>query len=187
MSEKFNVIVADCPWSFSDKLTMNSVRRGAEANYNTMSLEELKALPVSEWSSENAILALWVPSSLIQDGLDVMKAWGFIQKQIYTWVKTSKNGNLGFGMGRHFRGCTEHALIGTRGKINPKSKSERNCDLSLSLPHSQKPELLQDRLEKMYDGPFLELFARRSRNGWTCVGNECPDTPSQDIRTWSPF
>jgi len=184
--KRFKVIVADPPWSFDDKLTMSDVKRGAESQYDTLSLEDIKNLPVNNWADENAILALWVPSSLIQDGLDTMKAWGFTQKQIYTWVKITKNNNLGFGMGRHFRGCTEHALIGTRGVIAPFSKSERNCDLHLSLKHSQKPEQLQDKLELMYTGPYLELFARRDRSSWHCVGNECSGTLGLDIRDWKP-
>ncbi len=184
--EKFKVVVADCPWSFSDKLTMNSVARGAESNYPVLKLEDIKRLPVWDWTQPNSVLALWVPSSMIQDGLDVMNSWGFTQKQIYTWVKKAKNGNLGFGMGRHFRGCTEHALIGTKGKMSPESKSERNCDIHLSLPHSKKPETLQDQLEKMYHGPYLELFARRNKPNWFCVGNECPRTEGMDIRDWNP-
>mgnify|MGYP006921281366 CR=1 FL=1 len=187
--QKFNVVVADPPWNFSDKLTMSTVARGAEANYSVMNLQDIKALPVYNWTSENALLALWVPSSMIQDGLDVMKAWGFNQKQIYTWVKTTKTGGLGFGMGRHFRGCTEHALIGVKGKLSPISKSERNCDLHNSTPHSQKPEQLQNKLEQMYTGPYLELFARRARPGWICVGNEIEQTRDSfntDIRDWNP-
>jgi N6-adenosine-specific RNA methylase IME4 len=183
--QKFKVVVADCPWQFSDKLTMSTVARGAEANYSVLKLEDIMRLPVWDWTQESAMLALWVPSSMLQDGLNVMNAWGFNQKQIYTWVKTSKKGGLGFGMGRHFRGCTEHALIGTKGKNNPLSKSERNCDQHLSLPHSAKPETLQNQLEKMYPGPYLELFARRIRPNWTCIGNELGDS-SIDIREWNP-
>jgi N6-adenosine-specific RNA methylase IME4 len=184
--QKFKVIVADCPWAFNDKLKMSSVARGAEANYDLLNIEDIKRIPVWNWVQDNSILALWVPSSLLQDGMDTMKAWGYNQKQIYTWVKTSKKGGLGFGMGRYFRGCTEHALIGTKGKIGPLSKSERNCDLHLSLPHSQKPETLQNQLEKMYpEGPYLELFARRQRPGWCCIGNEVPGM-SIDIRDWEP-
>jgi N6-adenosine-specific RNA methylase IME4 len=189
--EKFKVIVADPPWSFNDKLTMNSVKRGAESNYRTMTLEDIVTLPVISWAQEDAILALWIPSALIYDGLRVMQSWGFEMKQIYTWVKTCKNPDiynqgLAFGMGHHFRGCTEHALIGTRGKIKPLSRSQRNCDLDQALRHSKKPESLQDKLEKMYNGPYLELFARRDRPNWTCIGNECPSTMGLDIRDWNP-
>lgn len=89
--KKYNIVVADLPWSFSDPLAMDSTPRGAEANYKTMTLEDLKNLPVKELADpDGAILALWVPSSMLQDGLDVMKAWGFNHKQTYVWVKTKK-------------------------------------------------------------------------------------------------
>jgi N6-adenosine-specific RNA methylase IME4 len=183
----FRVIIADPPWAFSDKLKMEKVKRGAEANYATLGIKDILALPVAEWAMKDALLALWVPSSLLQDGMDVLKAWGFEQKQIYTWVKMTRTNKVAFGMGRQFRGATEHALIGTRGKPKPESKSQRNVDLSPALAHSAKPGRLHDRLELMYpEGPFLELFARRGRPGWTCVGNQSPDYAGVDIRAWQP-
>jgi N6-adenosine-specific RNA methylase IME4 len=186
--KKFRVVVADPPWAFSDKLKMSDVKRGAEANYRTLTIADICKLPVADWVEKDSILALWTPSSLLTDGMRVMESWGFKQKQIYTWVKETKRGGIAFGMGRQFRGATEHALIGTRGSPKPASKSERNVDLWVGLPHSKKPERLQERLEKMYpDGPYLELFARRSRPGWTCFGNEAPGFKGIDVREWSPF
>jgi N6-adenosine-specific RNA methylase IME4 len=187
MTTKYRVVVADPPWAFSDKLKMSDVKRGAEANYRTLTIKDIAALPVPDWCYADALLALWVPSSLLADGMHVMEKWGFVQKQIYTWVKTTKNGGIAFGMGRQFRGATEHALIGTRGRPKPASKSERNIDHFLGLPHSKKPEQLQDRLEKMYpEGPYLELFARRVRDNWMCVGNQAPGLEGVDIRDWYP-
>lgn len=187
--ERFRVVVADPPWSFNDKLSMSEVKRGAEANYTTLTTDDIAALPVASWCQSDALLALWVPSSLLVDGLATMRAWGFEQKQIYTWVKSSSTG-LAFGMGRYFRGCTEHALIGTRGKVSKRvtSKSERNAELSPALLHSKKPAALQERLERMLPGgPYLELFARRSRPGWVCFGNEAPGFEGMDVRKWDPF
>lgn len=92
MSKTFQVIVADPPWSFSDKLTMAEVARGAEANYSVMTMRDIKDLPISQYADPNgSVLALWVPSSLLQDGLDTMKAWGYTHKQTYVWVKTKKD------------------------------------------------------------------------------------------------
>lgn len=105
-----------------------------------------------------------------------------------SWVKTSSTG-LAFGMGRYFRGCTEHALIGTRGKCSQLvvSKSERNAEQTPALPHSQKPYGLHECIERMFPaGRWLELFARRERKGWLCVGNEAPGYEDIDIRNWSP-
>ena len=88
---KYQVIVVDPPYNFRDKLSMSDVKRGAEANYSTMTLEEIKELPIKDISDPNgAILCLWVPSTLLQDGLDVMSAYGYTYKQMCVWVKTKK-------------------------------------------------------------------------------------------------
>jgi N6-adenosine-specific RNA methylase IME4 len=89
-------------------------------------------------------------------------------------------------MGRYFRGCSEQCLIGTRGKVSKlvQSKSERNVILAPKMPHSQKPEQLQSALERMLPGPYLEMFARRKRKGWTTVGLEVGS--GHDLRTWKP-
>lgn len=92
MTQQFKVIVADPPWPFSDKLKMSEVARGAEANYDVMTIKDIKELPMSKFADpDGCILALWVPSSLLQEGLDTMKAWGFEHKQTYIWVKIKKN------------------------------------------------------------------------------------------------
>lgn len=199
---KFTVIVADPPWSFNDKLTMSDVKRGAASQYPTLTTGILAGLPVSQLAAADALLALWVPSALLEDGMRIMSAWGFTHKGIYTWVKIAKDemrtdpdaketekADLAFGMGRYFRGCTEHALIGVRGKAAAlvESHSERNVELHSALPHSAKPEGLQDRLARMFacekgKDNRLELFARRDKPGWVCVGNEVGD--KLDIRDW---
>ncbi len=227
---KFNIIVADPPYSFSDKLTMTDVPRGAQANYDVLNMKAIKELEVESIAADDALLALWVPSSMLQDGLDIMKLWGFEQKQTFVWAKTVKEplskwikkelaslkdlnkqgvkksspadwlkliSRLGisasilndyvlaFGMGRTFRQTHEICLIGTRGKIYTKlkDKSQRSVLFDVNLKHSAKPEGLQDRLELMFpDTKKLEMFARRKRYSWSCVGNECPDSIGEDIR-----
>lgn len=97
MKDKFTVICADPPYGFFDQLNNSDVKRGAAANYSTMTNEDIKNLPVGSIADSNgAVLALWVPSSLLQTGLDVMKAWGFEHKQTYVWVKTKKDGFSNF-------------------------------------------------------------------------------------------
>lgn len=216
---KFRVITADPPWSFGDNLSMSKVKRGASANYNTVSIPELKELPVEELAEDDAILVLWVPSSLLSDGIAVMEAWGFRQTQTHIWVKTKKQpfqylqhelvralkdipktgltglvktalaqfsaaNILAFGMGRLFRQTHELALVGVRGKIyaHLENKSQRSVHFFPATKHSTKPEALQDMLDKMFpSGNRLEMFARRTRQGWICVGNECPSTVGEDI------
>jgi len=225
MSKKFRVIVADPPWPFKDSLKMSEVKRGAEANYSVMSIKDIRELPMQPFidTRNGTILALWVPSSLLQEGLDTMKSWGFAHKQTYVWVKTKKqpltellkyftkqltkdiknlqrfeaikrfiaavgqfkySTMLAFGMGRLFRQTHEICLIGvSNSKIykSLKNKSQRSVSFAPNLRHSAKPEDLQDSLDIMFPaGNRLELFARRHRPGWVCLGNEiCND---EDIR-----
>jgi N6-adenosine-specific RNA methylase IME4 len=88
---KFKIIIADPPWQTSDKLTMSAVKRGAESHYNTMSTKELCELPINDMANQSGcVLALWVIGSMLDDGMQVMKAWGFSQKQVYVWCKTKK-------------------------------------------------------------------------------------------------
>jgi N6-adenosine-specific RNA methylase IME4 len=212
MSEKFSIIVSDPPWLFADQLTMSNVKRGASSNYSTMTNSEIAQLPVKDiCNPDGALLALWVPSSILEDGLLVMKAYGFTLKQSWIWVKTKKdpfknlkkklkksnqidwdqidwNDFLSFGLGRLGRNMHEVVLIGTRGKIykNLKNKSQRTVFFApAQTKHSQKPEILQDKLELMFPGESvkkLEMFGRRSRPGWRVIGNEALDTMGQDIR-----
>lgn len=221
MSKSFNIIVADPPWNFKDSLKMSDVARGASSNYSVMSILDIKQLPVKDITDPNgAVLALWVPSSLLQEGLDTMNAWGFKHKQTYVWVKTKKQplkdlatiikpfapitllnlksyikqvGHivknapislaLSFGMGRLFRQTHEICLIGTSSNKIYKlleNKSQRSVCFAENLKHSAKPEALQSSLEIMFPkAEKLEMFARRTRSGWTCLGNEID---GQDIR-----
>jgi N6-adenosine-specific RNA methylase IME4 len=92
---KFQVIVADPPWSPSDSLSMSSVKRGAAANYPVLSVDQICELPVKKVADpDGCVLALWVLGSMLEDGLRVMKAWGFEQKQVYVWVKTKKQSSI---------------------------------------------------------------------------------------------
>lgn len=88
---KFRVIVSDPPWGFSDKLTMSDVKRGAASNYKTLTIKDIKNIPVEAVADDDSILCLWVPSSLLQEGMNVMSAWGFRQTQTWVWVKTKKD------------------------------------------------------------------------------------------------
>ena len=226
MGKKFSVIVADPPWPFKDSLKMSDVKRGAQANYDTMTMQEIRELPVEKaCNPDGAVLCLWVPGSLLQEGLDTMKAWGFDHKQTYIWVKTVKYKfkrftkwikksilkhpqiaydkfaydraikavmtnlpnidlveELAFGMGRLFRQSHEICLIGTRGSVYASlaNKSQRSVCFAENLRHSAKPDDLQESLEAMFPKTRkLELFARRLRPGWTCLGNEID---GKDIR-----
>ena len=186
----FQVIAADPPWPFNDKLKMSEVKRGAEAQYSLMTMDDIIGLGplVQAVALPDSVLALWVPGSLLAQGLQTMAAWGFRQTQVYTWVKTAKGYSpgdepvpLGFGMGRLFRGCSEVALVGVRGSPYKAlvNKSQRNVSLAYNQGHSIKPDNLQGSLDLMFSGPKLELFGRRKLPGWTVLGNQ---VTGNDIR-----
>jgi N6-adenosine-specific RNA methylase IME4 len=196
--QPFQLIVADPPWIFADKLKQDpNVRRGSADHYAVMRDDDVALLGASLQTlvAADAALALWVPAAKLDAGLRVMRNWGFIHKTCITWVKTSRSlmstgggrygdVHLAFGMGRYFRAATELCLFGVRGRFQPTgSHSERNVILCPALPHSRKPEELQRSLELMYPHAIrrLELFARRDREGWTCTGLECPSTFGEDV------
>jgi N6-adenosine-specific RNA methylase IME4 len=195
---KFSIICSDPAWDFSDALKHSDVNRGAASNYPTLSIDDIKALPVKDIADpEGCLLALWCPSSLLKEGIEVMEAYDFVLKQTYCWVKTKKdvagyqnpNEMLGFGMGRLFRNTHEICLIGINSTAIYKklaNRSQRTVSLAPNEGHSIKPGHLQDSLELMFpklgkenDPQYLELFARRQRKNWVCLGNEID---GKDIR-----
>jgi N6-adenosine-specific RNA methylase IME4 len=188
LKRKYGVIVADPPWRFDDKLKYGGkVIRGVSDMYPTLGISEIKGLPVGAVADENCLLALWVPSAFLQAGLEVMNAWGFDYRQLWIWGKTAKTNpnKLAFGMGRLGRNCHEPCLIGIKGKYTKhlQDHSQRNLFLHPTTKHSAKPEQLQDSLELMFpEWKKLELFARRDRPNWDCIGNECPSTLNEDVR-----
>lgn len=195
-ASKFRVIVCDPPWGFNDRLKMSTTRRGAASHYPTLTAATISELRLGELAEEDSVLVLWYPDSFLRDAIRCFDSWGFRQTQQWTWVKSSKTETrldddvpddirLAFGMGRLARNCCEHMLVGVRGSPyrHLVSHSVRNVFVRPSTPHSTKPEAVQDALDEMFPGSNrLEVFARRQRPGWTCIGNESPSTDDEDIR-----
>lgn len=168
----FKVLSADPPWRFGDKLPGKS--RGAAKNYKTLSVEEICKFGLPPLSSD-CVLFLWRVSAMQEEALKVCRAWGFIPYAELVWQKRTKHGKKHFGMGRIVRASHETCLIGVREK-RPKVK-KKNVRSTFDAPvgrHSQKPEAFYDLIESLFDGPYVELFARRHRPGWVCFGNELP-------------
>lgn len=183
---KFQVIVSDPPWGFNDglKKMKRPVKRSAASQYKVMKPADIAALDVPSLADPTGcLLALWVPGSMLVQGLDVMHAWGFKMKQTFVWVKLKKdyrdeddwNQSTRVGMGRLFRQSHEIALIGTSGKsVYPwlEDHAQRSVAFDLNPGHSTKPPTLQERLEVMFpEANRMEMFARRNRPGWTCIGD----------------
>jgi N6-adenosine-specific RNA methylase IME4 len=166
------VVVADPPWRFSDKLP--GPKRGAAAHYPTLRVSDIADRVGFDFPEleADAVLFLWRVAAMQEEALTVMRAWGFSPKTELVWVKTTTNGNRHFGMGRILRAEHEVCLIGTRGKPKPLNNSTRSVLVAPRGRHSHKPPEFFRLVESLYEGPYVELFARRRRLGWTCYGDE---------------
>lgn len=144
-----------------------------------MTLEEIMALPVSEITAEIAHLYLWVPNALLPEGVKVLEAWGFEYKTNIVWHKIRKDGGPdGRGVGFYFRNVTELVLFGVRGKnartLAP-GRRQVNFLASRKREHSRKPDELYDIIEQCSRGPYLEMFARGTRDKWAAFGDQSED------------
>lgn len=169
---KYRTIVADPPWAYGDKLRIGSgpKHRGADAHYQTKSLDWITSLPVGAVAEDDAHLYLWTTNAFMVEGHEVARAWGFTPRTILTWVKTQ------IGMDHYFRNNTEHVIFAVRGSQPLKV---RNAPTAFTAPrgeHSAKPECFIDLVESWSPGPYLELFSRRHRMGWDVWGNESANT-----------
>ena len=163
-SNKYSTILADPPWSTNQKGGTNV--RSAESHYPLMSLDRIKAMPVSDLAAENAHLYLWIPNALLQEGLDVIKAWGFTYRSPLYWIKPR------LLLGNYIRNASETCLFATRGKAPVRFNAQPNWMFCPQQDHSHKPEEQFAVIERLSHPPYLELFARRRQPGWDCWGNE---------------
>lgn len=167
---KFRAVVADPPWDFGGGCWDRQVSK-ADSHYDTLSLDDICALPVP--SKDDAYLFLWTTSRHLINGsaTKVAKSWGFRPLTTLVWVKPQ------LGLGYYVRNCHEHVVFGVRGSPGPfKDQSIRSDFTADRRRHSAKPQALYDIVERATDGPYLELFARAPREGWTVWGNEVGDS-----------
>lgn len=172
----FQTILADPPWRFNNRTMTASPENPRVFRYPTMALKDICDLPVAEVVTNNAHLYLWVPNALLQEGLEVMKAWGFKYKTNIIWQKIRKDGKPdASGLGCYFRNSTEMILFGVQGKLRTLApgRSQPNAIYSCKREHSRKPDELYKIIESCSPGPYLELFARGGdREGWSYWGNQ---------------
>lgn len=188
-------IMADPAWHFvahSDK----GEGRSASQHYDTQTLENIKALPVAELAAKDCVLFLWMVDWFVGPTLDVVKAWGFEHKTTaFTWVKLTETGqfipdnierSFHFGQGYWTRANPEDCWLATRGSPKRIHADVRQLLIYPVMEHSRKPDIVHARIERLVDGPYLELNARRERPGWTTWGNEVPFTMPDIAETLSP-
>jgi N6-adenosine-specific RNA methylase IME4 len=179
-------VLADPPWQFTNRTGKVAPEHKRLNRYGTLSLEEIKEIPVQVACAAQSHLYLWVPNALLREGLDVMAAWGFTYKTNIVWHKIRKDGGPdGRGVGFYFRNTTELVLFGVRGNLRTKAPGRRQVNIikSRKREHSRKPYELYHIIEACSPGPFLELFARgRFSLDWLVWGNQsqeyAPDWPT---------
>ena len=175
-NNRYSTILADPPWQFQNRTGKMAPEHKRLNRYPTMTLEEIKELPVKSITNDPAHLYMWVPNALLPEGLEVMKSWGFSYKTNLIWYKVRKDGGPDRrGVGFYFRNVTEILLFGVRGKnartLQP-GRSQENIITTQKREHSRKPDEQYDLIEACSPGPFLELFARGPRDGWAVWGNQ---------------
>jgi N6-adenosine-specific RNA methylase IME4 len=175
LTGRFSTILADPPWRFQNRTGKVAPEHARLRRYETMSLEEICAMPVGVHAAVPSHLYLWVPNALLPWGLRVMEAWGFEYKANVVWYKVRKDGGPdGRGVGFYFRNVTELLLFGTRGKLRTLAPGRRQVNIIAShkREHSRKPSAVYSLIQRCSPGPFLELFARERVEGWTAWGLE---------------
>lgn len=174
---QFSTILADPPWRFRNRTGKVAPEHRRFARYQTMTTDDIAALPVAAIAADPSHCYLWVPNALLPDGLRVLDAWGFRYVSNLVWSKIRKDGGPdGRGVGFYFRNVTELLLFGVKGRMRTLAPGRRQVNLvaTRKREHSRKPDEMRRLIEQCSPGPHLELFARESAPGWTAWGDEVP-------------
>ena len=182
-SGRYRTIVADPPWHY-DKAGGYSWREGRPSGesrpmlaYQTMTVDEITALPVDGLAASDAHLYLWTTQRYLWDGKRIAEAWGFSVAKVLTWCKAP----TGFSMGGIYGNASEFILFCRRGSLPALKRLPRDWWEWPRNGHSTKPEAFLDVVEQVSPGPYLELFARRDRFGWDTWGDQALNTAQLDL------
>ncbi|HEV8002074.1 MAG TPA: MT-A70 family methyltransferase [Planctomycetaceae bacterium] len=189
LSGTYSTILVDPPWRFQNRTGKMAPEHRRLRRYRTMTVEEIGALPVAQHARDKSHLYLWCPNALLEDGLSILKAWGFTYKTNLVWLKIRKDGGPdGRGVGFYFRNVTELLLFGVRGKLRTLAPGRRQVNMIArrKREHSRKPDEQYALIEQCSPGPYLELFARERVAGWTCWGDEV-DSYATTRRVWPQY
>jgi N6-adenosine-specific RNA methylase IME4 len=175
LAGKFGAVLIDPPWRFTNRTGKMAPEHRRLRRYETLSFDEIAALPVGELALPRSHLYLWCPNALLPEGLRILAAWGFAYKTNLVWYKTRKDGGPdGRGVGFYFRNVTELLLFGVKGKLRTLAPGRRQVNIlaTRKQEHSWKPDEQYGIIESCSPGPYLELFARRTRPGWASWGDQ---------------
>lgn len=176
----FGCIIADPPWQFRTYSGESAVPTQGKDPYETMTLDQLKALPVAEIAAKDCLLLMWIVGAHLEEALDLGRSWGFTFKTdglIWRKVRSDTPDLFGedatsMGMGYWFRKEAELSLLFTRGSPKRLSGGVRQLIDRRRREHSRKPDDQYARVEALVDGPYLEMFARQCVPGWTAWGHQ---------------
>jgi len=171
--KKYKVIYADPPWYFKTYSNLGE-GRSAKKHYPCMEVKDIASLPINKLADKDCVLLMWVVNPMLNLSFDIIKSWGFKYKTVgFTWAKTNKNKSSYFtGLGYWTRSNPEMCLLATKGNPKRISKSVPQLIISERREHSRKPDEMYTHIEKLLEGPYIELFARTKRSGWDSWGNE---------------
>lgn len=186
---RFATLLADPPWQFTNRTGKMAPEHRRLSRYATMKLDEIASLPISQVLAPTAHLYLWCPNAMLPEGIAVMASWGFTYKSNIVWHKIRKDGGSdGRGVGFYFRNVTELILFGVRGKnartLAP-GRRQVNLLATRKREHSRKPDEQYRIIEACSPGPYLELFARGARKGWSSWGNQANVDYAPTWKTYS--
>ena len=173
---RYAAIYADPPWHFRN-WSAKGTGRNAVSHYDCMSFAQLAALPVADLAAKDCVLFLWATDPLLPKAFELIQTWGFEYKTVgFYWVKTNvaakSDRDFFTGLGYWTRANPEQCLLATRGKPSRKSRDVRRLIVDRRREHSRKPDQVRERIERLVPGPYLELFARETKPGWDCWGNQ---------------
>ena len=167
--KKYSIIYADPAWNYD--IDKGNLQGSTKNHYETMTIEEIKNLPVNEIADDNCYLFLWTTSPTLKQALEVIDAWGFTYKTVaFVWEKSNFNG---MGLGHYTRTSTEFVLLGKKGTLKRKSAKVKQNYKSYSKHHSEKPNEIRNRIIQLLgDLTKIELFARTKIHGWDVWGDD---------------
>ena len=169
---RYGVILADPAWLFANYSEKGEVKNPV-AHYDCLPTDEMAKWPVADVAKPDSVMVMWGCWPMAPDAFRLLAAWGFTYKTGGAWAKQSSTGQrLAFGPGYIYRAASEFWIVGTIGQPRVKSRSIRNLILAPVREHSRKPDQMHGDIEALWDGPYLELFARQPRVGWDAFGND---------------
>ena len=176
----FGAILADPPWHFQT-WSLKGRDRSPDQHYQTMRLADIAALDVRSLVRNDSVLFLRTSWPTLFDAKKIIEAWGFEYKTCaFAWIKAHvdqidmfrDDADPSIGGGYWTRANSEVCLLATRGHPRRLNADVRQGIIAPRREHSRKPDGIHDRIERVVAGPYVELFARETRPGWTCWGNE---------------